>query len=63
MRKSCAQSLRKLNIEDLKFLRLQILTQFRKNNLIVGYIYNKYKCIFSMSLQNKEIIDKIKQIE
>ena len=54
------ETLHFLNIEDLKFLRLQLLTQVRKNNLIIGYSYKKYKCLIEPDYM---IVPTIKQLQ
>jgi len=62
-----------INIPNSKFIRILYSTKevilngiyiyIPLNEVVLEKYYNKYKCNFSMSLQNKEIIDKIKQIE
>lgn len=62
-----------INIPNSKFIRILYSTKevilngiyiyIPLNDVVLEKCYNKYKCVFSMSNQNKEIIDKIKQIE
>jgi hypothetical protein len=62
-----------INVPNSKFIRILYSTKeiilngiyiyIPLNDVVLEKYYNKYKCVFSMGLQNKEIIDKIKMIE
>ena len=62
-----------INVPNSKFIRILYSTKevvlngiyiyIPLNDIIMEKYYNKYKCIFSVNFNNKEIIDKIKLLE
>jgi hypothetical protein len=62
-----------INIHNSKFIRILYSTKevilngiyiyIPLNDVIMEKYYNKYKCIFPINMNNKEIIDKIKLLE